>query len=121
MNVERVKQLLAQVTGYGSWVVFETNTFGFVDREHVPHQRGHMTDPQDAGAIVDLLNSAPEMLENQSWLDRLDQVPSATGIRVKRTAESVIDELASLRRALREALDLPDGDPRRHELRRLCK
>ena len=119
MNTQLVRQLLAQRTGRGPWVVLETNAFGVVDAEQKAHVRGHTKDPNDAEALVELLNGAAQMIENQEWLD---QVPSPNGnTRVQRTAESVIRDLRTLRDALREALQRwPEDDPRRVQLQQLC-
>lgn len=100
----------------GPWVVFETNTFGFSDREKRVHLIGHLNDPEHVDGLVELLNIAPDMLLEYENLET-----TKGGITVNRSAQSLRTEIANLRAALSEALDhWEDRDhPRRLELQKL--
>ena len=116
IDTQKIRHFLAQRNGGGPWLVFESNVFGWADREDRVHQVGRMEIPQDTDPLVELLNGASELLRDYD-----DLVVTRNGIGVRRSVQSLVSEIASLRTALTEALThWPDLDEtRRAELRKL--
>jgi hypothetical protein len=99
LNVQRIRRFLALQSGHHSWSVFETNAFGFVDREERVHLVGHITDHQEIDGLVELLNGASELLSDHERL-----FVTKNGIGVQRSVQSLITEIATLHDALAKTL-----------------
>ena len=119
IDSQKIREFLKKPIGAGPWVVFESNSFGYVvDGEGHFHIRGRIKDEEadTIDSLVKLLNGAPELLGEYD-----DLLVTRNGIGVRRTVQSLVKEISDLRAALTEALDhWQDGDDsRRDELKKL--
>jgi hypothetical protein len=100
VDTHSIRRFIAKPQGTGLWAMFETNSFGYVDREQRVTIVGHLKEPSEVAGLVDLLNAAPELLEEYEGLVMPGGKRGGTG------AVTSSRLLVSRVVALREALDL---------------